>query len=188
MGEQVEHKGDKVTATEFAGDFAAFWRGPGYAGLKLAVIAGLLLHASFFVSLKTGWWDTWFANSARFEARQATDFFAIYLAGHELLQGRTIYTIERDRPEYKDVVPYFDPFRYLPVASYIGVPLNALEPWAAYKLWIIFYEILFFMSILWIGHHFGSMRGLHIAAAMYFFFTPWYPEIYMGNTVSFSRS
>jgi hypothetical protein len=67
------------------------------------------------------------------------------------------------------------------VASYIGIPLILLGPTAAYWAWILFYEVLFFASILWIGHRFGSMRGLHIAAAMYLFFTPWYPEIYMGQ-------
>ncbi len=167
--------------SKFVNDFATFWRDGRNAWLKLLFIAGLLLHASFFISLKTGWWDTWFVNSARFQSQQATDFFAIYLAGHELVRGRTIYTIERDRPEYKQTVPYFDPFRYLPVASYIGVPLSAFDPWVAYKLWILFYEILFFISILWVGHHFGTMRGLHVAACLYFFFTPWYPEIYMGQ-------
>ena len=168
-------------ARTFALEFTAYWRQPVDTALKLAIIIGLLLHASFFISIRTGWWDTYFVDSARFESRKATDFFAIYLAGHELLRGRTIYTIERERPEYKEAVPYFDPFRYLPVAAYLGVPLNALSPWAAYKLWIIFYEFLFFISILWLGHHIGTMRGMHVAAALYLFFTPWYPEIYMGQ-------
>ena len=175
----MESTNAKINPAKFLKDFTSYWREPKDHLLKILVIIGLLLHASFFTSLKTGWWDTYFHDSARFESQQATDFFAIYLAGNQIIRGETLYPLKKDyttgatlfkpdtdNPKYLEVVPYYDPFRYLPVAGYVGVPMNLFEPWTAYKLWIIFYEILFFASILWLGHHFGSIRGLNLAAAL----------------------
>ncbi len=190
----MEPTEEKNNPSQFLRDFVAYWRGPKDILIKFLVILGLLLHVSFFISLHSGLWDTYFHDSARLKSQQGTDFFAIYLAGHQLIHGETLYPLKKDpttgatlyepdteNPKYLEVVPYFDPFRYLPVAGYLGIPLNLVGPWTAYWLWIIFYEFLFFASILWLGHHFRTQRGLSIAAALYFFFTPWYPEIYMGQ-------
>ena len=166
---------------EFIGGIIPFWRNPEYKWLKAAVYIGLIIHVAFFISLSTYWWNPFFYNTSHYKVPQATDFFAVYLAGHDLASGGSIYTTATDHPGFGETVPYFYPFRYLPTAAYIGVALNAFNPWTAYWLWVVFYEALFFTGILWLGYSFGTMRHLHIAAALYLFFTPWYPEIYMGQ-------
>ncbi len=195
----------------FGSEFTSYWRAPSDVALKLVVIIGLLLHVSFLLSLQTGWWDTWFHDSVPTVHKRGTDFFAIYVSAHELVRGRTIYPVE-NLPDYQDfvknlpeeqktrwkisgepqtdyskIVPYFDPYRYLPVAVLVGIPFSLMKPWVAYWTWIVVYEILFFGCILMLGHRFGTMRKLHVAAALYLFFTPWYPEIYLGQ-FSFMQS
>jgi len=177
----------------FTRDLAAFWRSPKELFLKITVIIGLMLHMSFLISLDTGCWNRYF-HAGLYKTTQAVDFFAVYIAGHELCRWRSIYPVAkgiedgRDTYKLKAYMPQDEslperctPFRYLPTASYVAVALNKLEPWKAYHLWLILQEILFFISIIILGYHFRSIRAMHIAAAFYFFFFPWYPEIFIGQ-------
>lgn len=189
----VEKQYIKTDPLRFSRDFIAYWRERKDILLKVLVILGLLLHVSFLISLKTGWWDPYF-HAGMNKTTQAVDFFAIYVTGHELLNGRSIYPVEKsivDGEETYVVIQYQPvdenmpekrtPFRYLPTAAYVATALTLFKPWTAYILWVILYEILFFASILILGFHFKSMKGMHVAAALYLFFTPWYPEIFIGQ-------
>lgn len=167
--------------TGFMRELIAYWRDPKDKWVKVAVYVGVILHISVLVSVKTGCWDEYFFKTTNNKLIQACDFFAIYVAGHDLLEGRTIYSSMDDNPDYLEIVPYFYPFRYLPVAAYVGVALNLFEPWTAYFLWIILSEILFLGCIAVLGHHFGTMRHIHIAAAMYLIFVPFYAELFLGQ-------
>lgn len=165
----------------FMRELIAYWRDPKDKWVKVAVYVGVILHISVLVSVRTGCWDEYFFRTTNNKIIQACDFFAIYIAGHDLLEGRTIYSSMNDNPDYLDIVPYYCPFRYLPVAACVGVALNLFEPWTAYSLWIILSEILFLGSIAVLGYHFGTMRHLHIAAAMYLIFVPFYAELFLGQ-------
>ncbi len=180
-------------AFTFVRDIAAFWRNPGEIPIKAAVVIGLLLHISFLLSLSTGHWDSYFHAGMKDEAK-GVDFFAVYVTGYQLLDYESIYPVKKalvnGKRKYvlKEKLPGDDerriraaPFRYLPTAAYLAVLMNLVAPWTAYNLWIILNVILFFTCIFMLGFHFRSVKAMHVAAAMYFFFTPWYPEILWGQ-------
>ena len=177
----------------FARDIAAFWRNPKEIYIKVAVFIGLLLHISFLLSLSTGHWDSCF-HAAMNKEDKGVDFFAVYFTGSQLLNHDSIYPVEKttvngkSKYKLKEKLPGDDerrirasPFRYLPTAAYPAILMNLVAPWTAYNLWIILHEILFFMCIFMLGMHFRSVKAMHVAAAMYLFFTPWYPEIWWGQ-------
>ncbi len=165
----------------FLGELVAYWRDPKDKWVKTAVYIGIIAHISVLVSVNTGLWDEYFFRTTNNKLIQACDFFAIYIAGHEMLAGNTIYSTMDDNPGYLDIVPYYYPFRYLPVSALVGVALNAFEPWTAYKLWLILSEILFLGCIVAFGFYFRTMRQLHIAVALYLLYVPFYAELFLGQ-------
>ncbi len=165
----------------FLRDLVAYWRSPEDKWLKAAVYIGVIAHISVLVSVHTGLWDEYFFNTTNNKLIQACDFYAIYYAGHEMLEGDTLYSSMDDNSDYLEVIPYYYPFRYLPVASSVGVVLNLFNPWTAYRLWILLSEILFLGCMGALAYHFGGMRRIHITAAMFLMFVPFYCELFLGQ-------
>ncbi len=108
------------------------------------------------------------------------DFFAFYQAGRYVLEGRDIYMRPMEDPDR--VVPYAYFYRYLPFVAYaIGVPLNALGPWAAYWLWVVLIELVL-LAALWGTWRMVIDRSLFAyLASMWLMYTPFYIEQYMGQ-------
>jgi hypothetical protein len=165
----------------FLRELVAYWRSPENKWLKVFVYIGVIVHISVLVSVRTGLWDEYFFRTTNNKLIQACDFFAIYYAGHEVLEGDTIYSSMDDNLDYLEVIPYYYPFRYLPASASVGVVLNLFKPWVAYKLWILLSEILFLSCMAALAYHFKTMRQIHIAVAMYLLFIPFYAELFLGQ-------
>src|ERR1051326_7610184 len=134
----------------------ADWR-ERYSLLAALLVAASLWHLCVLASLALGFLNPLF-NDATQRLGQGADFFSVYQAGHNFLDHRTIYqTAGIDR-----VVPYFYPFRYLPSAALlIGLPMNVLPPWGAYRLWLAVNEGLLALN-LWLTWKAAPDRNLKI--------------------------
>lgn len=149
------------------------------AGRSLLILA-LVAHLSFLVSWGTGFWNRFTFDSTATNGRRGWDFYALYQAGHNVLSGISAY--EGDGDQIDVAVPYYTPYRYLPLPAYtLGVALNALSPPSAFGLWVVVTELVLlgcaFMSFR-LG---GSERRGTVLAAMWLCFTPYYLEIYLGQ-------
>jgi hypothetical protein len=116
-----------------------------------------------------------FHDSAHY--RRGIDFYSIYQSGDALLSGHSIYKWPNTSH-----VPYSFPFRYLPFVAYaIAVPMNLIPPEPAYWLWVIAIEIMLTLNAV-ITYRLARERGWGlIAAALWFAYTPFYLEIYLGQ-------
>ncbi|MGE3983106.1 MAG: hypothetical protein AB7G38_02980, partial [Dehalococcoidia bacterium] len=86
--------------------------------LALLFAAAVAVHVVGLISLLTGWLDPLF-NDAVNRLGQGADFFAVYGAGHNLLDGKSVYA------PAEGGVPYAYPFRYLPSVGYsLGALFN----------------------------------------------------------------
>jgi hypothetical protein len=110
----------------------------------------------------------------------AWDFNALYEAGANFLHGVDVYnTTPGERVE---AVPYFTPFRYLPVAAYtVGATLNLLPPALAYRAWVAFTELalLACVYVTWKLVDDPNLRARLVA--MWLAFTPYYVELMFGQ-------
>jgi hypothetical protein len=142
--------------------------------LAVCVIA----HAAAFTSLWFEFLDPFFIDTDR--GRRGIDFYSVYQSGDAILDGRSIY----DPNVPAGVVPYVTgvPFRYLPFAAYaIALPLNAIPPRGAYWTWVAAMEVLLVVNAsvsAWIT---PDRRWKPVAAAVWFVFTPYYVELYVGQ-------
>jgi hypothetical protein len=138
------------------------------------------LHLAMMGSLVWGYLDPLFYSADR--SVQGLDFFAFYEAGYAALENQSIFGLPYDT---NSSVPYASPYRYVPAFAYLfGVPANALPPWTAYWAWVCCNELLLVLCA-YLTWRVSQRRtwGL-IGAAMWFLFTPFYLEQYMGQ-VSF---
>ena len=128
-------------------------------------------------SLFWGYLDTWFDNSHSLP--QGIDFFSVYEAGHNALENRSVYYFDAADTS---VTPHHNPFRYLPSVAYVlAVPLNALPAWAAYWGWVSFNELLLVVNAYLTWQIAGRGKWGLIAASMWFPYTPFYVEQYVGQ-------
>ena len=156
------------------------------ASLPLVAVAlACSVHVLFLVSLSTwmperlgsGLLNSLF-NDAVHRLGQGSDFFAVYQAGHNLLNGIDIYAADVTSP----AVPYSYPFRYLPImAATLGVVANALTPMTAYWVWVGINEILLLVSIALTASLGPNRRTRLWTTAMWLAFSPFYLELYMGQ-------
>ena len=143
-------------------------------------MGAVLLHLSLLVSWRTGTWNRFTFDSVATGGWRGWDFYALYQAGRNVLDGVSAY--ESDNERIQVVVPRYTPFRYLPVSAYtVGVALNALSPLWALRLWVAFEEALL------LGCAYVSWRRARdateavVTTAMWLAFTPYYLEIYLGQ-------
>lgn len=147
---------------------------------RFLLLVAFLFHLSLVVSWRAGFWHRFTFDSTATHGRRGWDFYALYQAGHNVLTGVSAYESDSDKIDV--VVPFYTPFRYLPVSVYtLGVALNVLSPLWAFRLWVAATELI------WLGCAYvcwrmptSRERGAQYAA-MWLLFTPYYLEIYLGQ-------
>jgi hypothetical protein len=139
--------------------------------------AAAMLHALMLGSLFWGYLDALFADSALHP--RGTDFFAVFEGGRNAIEGRSLFFYDAaDTSE----TPYHTPYRYIPFLAYaIGAPFNALDAWDAYWAWVAFNELLLVLTAFATWRVGGRGNWAIVAAAMWFAFSPYYLELYMGQ-------
>ncbi|MEX1140189.1 MAG: glycosyltransferase 87 family protein [Bacteroidota bacterium] len=119
-----------------------------------------------------------FFDDAMHRTGKAADFFAVYQAGTNLVEGISIYSTTPARQE----VPYYYPYRYHPfVALTIGLAAQALPPFAAYGVWIILLEILLMVNAFKTWSLFPNKLHAALAVSLWLVFSPFYLELFMGQ-------
>ncbi|MDY7040257.1 MAG: glycosyltransferase 87 family protein [Chloroflexota bacterium] len=153
---------------------------PGRWLSRILLVGAVAFHLSMLFSWRMGFLNPLFFDSTITHGARGWDFFALYQAGHNFLQGDSVYQSDGDKIDV--VVPRYTPFRYLPVSAYtVGVALNILSPLNAFRLWVAFTEalLLFCVYLTW---KLVPDRDLFARlAAMLLCFTPFYLELYMGQ-------
>jgi hypothetical protein len=149
---------------------------------RWAILIGLVLHALFLSSLSAQFLNPLFAEAEQAHG-QAGDYFGIYQAGDNFIQGKSIYDWERYRNESEPRVPYFYFYRYLPPTAMIAsIGTLLLSPWAAYWNWVIVNELILGLLILWILRlDRFPMQQRRYHAALWLGFFPFYLEQWMGQ-------
>ncbi len=151
-----------------AGHFAKHWP-------KWLIGAAVAVHFGMMGSLFWGYFDAFFNNSD--VERQALDFFSIYEAGHRGLLNDSVYG-----GTHEPAVPYFTFYRYVPFFAYaFAVPANTLPAWGAYWVWVAFYEVLLALMAYATWRLAGRGTWAYVAATMWFVYTPFYQEQYLGQ-------
>ncbi|MHB1357280.1 MAG: glycosyltransferase family 87 protein [Anaerolineae bacterium] len=152
---------------------------PAVPYLVLLVVA-IIWHGSLLVSWRTGLWNRFTFDSTATHGRKGWDFYALYQAGHNALQGISIY--ESDNDKIQVVVPVYTPYRYLPVPAYtLGILFNLATPLAAFWIWAIFLELLL-LYCCWRSWRLARTGNeAVILAAFWLLYTPYYLEIYLGQ-------
>ena len=146
-----------------------------WAFVLLAI--AVLFHALMMGSLFWGYLDSLFDNSASLP--QGIDFFSVYEAGHSVLENRSVYHFDGADTS---VTPHHNPFRYLPLVAYVvAVPFNALPAWEGYWTWVAINELLLVLNAYLTWRVAGRSDWALVAASMWFVFTPFYVELYVGQ-------
>ncbi len=148
---------------------------------RLLLAVAVLIHLAMLV----GWrWQQplvpYFFDATVLSGGRGLDFYSIYQAGYNARHGADVY--EGDSAQVDIVVPYFTPYRYLPVVAYsVGAALSLFTPLTAYKLWVVLVELTLLACA------FGSWRAARDPnvgtrlAAMWLAFSPFYLELFMGQ-------
>jgi nitrate reductase NapE component len=145
----------------------------------------IAVHLVFALSLAQGFLVPLFFEAVH-SGGQAGDFFGIYQAGVNFVEGRSIYARgdgEAYGEAFTPVVPYYYFYRYPPpTAAVFGVVSRLLDPWPAYWIWVALNEVLLVLlaaRVLALREGTASRRA--VAAALWFAFTPFYLEQHMGQ-------
>ncbi|MCC7358853.1 MAG: DUF2029 domain-containing protein [Anaerolineales bacterium] len=144
--------------------------------------AALALHLGLLV----GWrWQLpltpYFFDATVLSGGRGLDFYSIYQAGYNARHGWDIY--EGDPTRVEIVVPYFTPYRYLPVVAYtLGAALSLLTPLTAYKAWVVVIELTLLgcAALTWRRTRADPNLAARLTA-MWLVFTPYYLELFMGQ-------
>jgi hypothetical protein len=146
------------------------------AFLALAIV----LHLSLLLSWRMGFWDRYTFDATATQGWRGWDFFALYQAGRNVLDGVSAYESDNDKIDV--VVPRYTPYRYLPLPAYsVGVALNLLPPLWAFRLWVAFTELALLGCAWFCGRLAKNRRDAWVVMAMWLSFTPYYLEIYLGQ-------
>jgi hypothetical protein len=151
------------------------------AGLYLLLLViAIIWHVSLLVSWRTGLWNRFTFDSTATQGRNGWDFYALYQAGHNALQGISIY--ESDNHKIQVVVPVYTPYRYLPAPAYtLGILLNLATPLTAFWIWAISLEMLLLYGCWRSWRLAQSGNEAVILALFWLLYTPYYLEIYLGQ-------
>jgi len=146
------------------------------AGARILIPAALissLMLGSLSLSLLNPLFD-----DAMHRTGKAADFFAVYQAGTNLVDGVSIYSTDPVRQE----VPYYYPYRYHPfVALTIGLAAQLLPPFVAYGVWIIILELLLVANAFKTWLLFQDKYHASLAVSLWLVFSPLYLELFMGQ-------
>jgi hypothetical protein len=138
---------------------------------------GVSVHLLFLSSLATGFLDPLFDDTTHRLGRGA-DFYAVYQAGQNVIDGVSIYEWNRDT----SIVPYWYPYRYAPPpALTLGRVATLVRPETAYLAWVAILEALLGMSLWLTWRWFPDRRRALIAMSLWLLFSPYYLEIYLGQ-------
>ena len=147
-----------------------------YGAFVLLAIA-MLIHGLMMGSLFWGYLNGLFDNSHSLP--QGIDFFSVYEAGHSVLENRSVYYFDGAD---SSVTPHHNPFRYLPLVAYVvAVPFNTLSAWWGYWTWVAISELLLGLNAYLTWRFAGRNDWALVAASMWFVFTPFYVELYVGQ-------
>jgi len=156
------------------------WSQPtGAVGSKGVVLLGIgiVFHLVLFSSLSLRFLNP-LADDTTHRRGQGVDFYAVYQAGRNVLDGVSVYA---DKPEHF-IVPYNYPYRYHPlVALTVGIAGNAVTPAVAYTLWILISEALLLLNIMLTRKLFSDPEQANVGSALWLLFFPLYVELYMGQ-------
>ncbi len=140
----------------------------------------IAFHLCMLASWRLGFFNPFFFDSVATGGWRGWDFFALYQAGHNFLQGDSVYQSDGDKIDV--VVPRWTPFRYLPPSAYtVGVLLNLLPALPAFRAWVIFTELLLLFNVALTWRLVADRDLFARLAAMWLCFTPFYLEIYLGQ-------
>lgn len=143
----------------------------------LFLATAVIVHLAMMGSLVWGYLNPLFDNSTA--SPQGIDFFSIYEAGHRALENTSVYHESAAGPA---VTPYQVAYRYVPAFAYaFAAPANALPPWSAYWAWVAVCELLLALNAYATWRAVGRSKWAVVAAGMWFLFTPFYLEQYMGQ-------
>jgi hypothetical protein len=145
----------------------------------------LALAALIHVAMLVGWrWQMplvpYFFDSTVLSGGRGLDFYSIYQAGYNARSGVDIY--EGDPAKIQVVVPYFTPYRYLPIVAYtVGLLLSLFSSLTAYKLWVVIIELTLLLCVLITYRRARDPDLFARLACMWLCFTPFYLELFMGQ-------
>jgi tetratricopeptide (TPR) repeat protein len=144
--------------------------------IKLYIWPALAIQVCFWISLHNGMLDGFF-NDTMHRVGQGGDFYQFYQAGANLVRGESIYQYE-ESPD----IPYGPKNKYPPMlVAVIGVPAQVLSPKTAYFIWRLAIAAMFALMLAMIRRIVGPghFQG---AAALSLAFTPFYLDLYHGQT------
>jgi hypothetical protein len=141
------------------------------------LIPAALISCLMLGSLSFGILNPLFDDAMHRTGRGA-DFFAVYQAGTNLIDGVSIYSTAPVRQE----VPYYYPYRYHPfVALTVGLSAQLLPPFVAYGVWIILLQFLLVVNAFKTWLLFQDKVQASLAASLWLVFSPFYLELFMGQ-------
>jgi hypothetical protein len=103
------------------------------------------------------------------------DFFAVYHAAVNLSERESPYGFEDDGR-----TPYFFPYRYIPIVAQAGRLMLGLTPFTAYRLWVVFLEVILFVLIGLLWRKTRGWRRVFVACVL-LLSSPYFLELYMGQ-------
>src|SRR5436309_1055637 len=140
------------------------------AGPSRVWVLLLLTHAALLGLMLSRRLDFLF-NDAMHRVGPASDFATYYVAGHNWLEGRSIYR-----------GGYGFGYRYHPLfAMTAGAGLCHLPIRAAFALWVVLHELLLLADLWALRSLIPDDRRRRAFAALMLLFSPYYLEVYMGN-------
>jgi len=148
---------------------------------RFLLTLAVLIHAAMLI----GWrWQMplvpYFFDSTVLSGGRGLDFYSIYQAGYNARNGTDVY--EGDPAKIQVVVPYFTPYRYLPVVAYtVGLLLSLFSSLTAYKIWVVVIELTLLLCVLITYRRARDPDLFARLAFMWLCFTPFYLELFMGQ-------
>lgn len=141
------------------------------------LVTGAAIHLCMLLSLQLGFLNSLFDDAVH-RSGQGVDFFSVVQSGRNLLDSVNIYSLDPIR----QIVPYYNPFRYHPFMAYsVGLLSSLVRPEIAYILWIFIQEIVLGVNLFFTRKIFPDSRSAITAMSMWLLFTPYYLELYMGQ-------
>jgi hypothetical protein len=158
--------------------------------IRLALAAALALHLAVLVSIARQPLDVNVAapdqrsliwplhNDTVHRIGPGADFFCVYHAGLQLRAGRSPYQPAAGR----EAVPYYYPFRYLPiVAETLGRAVVAVGPRAAYLAWLSVLEATLLLLCLGLLRYAPSESLRWVGPCLLLLSSPYFLELHMGQ-------
>ncbi len=169
----------------------------------LFFITGLIFHISLLFRINDPVMQGWYFDVVNTpDPGAGVDFNALYTQAGNILKGKSIYKTldellhpsEPDPVQYDEqgdytgpslssetAEDYLPPFRYLPIAALVGVPLRLFDFWTAYRIWTGFHELLVLLSLYLLWKSTADKPLALILCGMLLWFAPYYVEVFQGQ-------